>query len=126
MVHTFGITAGSLIYWSITVANMTAEDFSIGALAGQVTISTDASGMAMFALSSTLGWVAKAHRAIPSQPPSLACVGGRLRLEPSPAAAMCGIVTSSLGSHRFWSGWKSAVPRHHHGHPNGFPAAAAQ
>jgi hypothetical protein len=34
MVHTFGITAGSLIYWLITVANMIAEDFSIGALAG--------------------------------------------------------------------------------------------
>jgi hypothetical protein len=74
MVHTFGFTAGSLIYWLITGANMTAKDFSIGALAGQATISTDASGMAMFALFSTLGWVAKAHRAIPCPPP---CPGVR-------------------------------------------------
>ena len=54
MVHTFGVANGTLIYWSISGTNVTAEDFTLGALTGQASISNDASGMGMFNLSHTL------------------------------------------------------------------------
>ena len=54
MVHTYGADDGSLIYWSISGSNVSAEDFSAGALTGQATIRNDASGMAMITFSHTL------------------------------------------------------------------------
>lgn len=54
MVHTTGVSDGTVIYWSVGGTNVSADDFSSGALTGQATIRNDAGGMAMFSLSHTL------------------------------------------------------------------------
>jgi hypothetical protein len=45
MVHTMGVANGTVLYWSISGANIDASDFSNGALSGQNTVVVDASGM---------------------------------------------------------------------------------
>ena len=51
MIHTTGVDSGSLLYWSISGANITGQDFAAGSLTGQGTVITDASGKGMLSLS---------------------------------------------------------------------------
>lgn len=50
MVHTTGVAAGTVLYWSVGGANITDKDFTAGALTGQGTVITDASGKGMLSL----------------------------------------------------------------------------
>ena len=51
MVHTTGVAAGTLLYWSLGGANITDKDFAAGSLTGEGTVITDASGKGMLSLS---------------------------------------------------------------------------
>ncbi|MCP9912946.1 hypothetical protein KBZ07_05910, partial [Cyanobium sp. BA20m-14] len=51
MVHTTGVAAGTLLYWSLGGANITDNDFATGGLTGEGTVITDASGKGMLSLS---------------------------------------------------------------------------
>jgi hypothetical protein len=44
MVHTTGVAAGPLLYWSLGGATITDKDLAAGNLTGQGTVITDASG----------------------------------------------------------------------------------
>jgi len=51
MVHTTGVAAGTLLYWSLGGVNITDKDFAAGSRTGQGTVITDASGKGMLSLS---------------------------------------------------------------------------
>jgi len=58
MIHTTGVINGTLLYWSLSGTNITAADFSAGALLGQarvVTVDGDTFGFRLTSLDATNG-----------------------------------------------------------------------
>jgi FtsP/CotA-like multicopper oxidase with cupredoxin domain/membrane protein insertase Oxa1/YidC/SpoIIIJ len=54
MFHVTGVASGTVLYWAIGGTNISASDFSAGALTGQISIVTNASGVGMVSISHTL------------------------------------------------------------------------
>jgi hypothetical protein len=53
LVQTSGVANGTVLFWSISGTNITANDFSVGALLGQARVVTDTSGKGTFTLSTS-------------------------------------------------------------------------